>query len=155
MFSIDRADVGDIEGLVSLETKLFVEDAGVHDAFVDVTWPAREGHADFNRLLSNPDALVLIARELDTIVGHLVAYTAKSSPTRRAAKFAELRSLYVEKEWRRRGVGQQLVRAFVDWARNERCDAAHVDSYAANHAAERFYASVGFTSASVTRALQL
>ena len=71
---VDIAQADDLDDLVRLETGLFSEDAGEHDALVDIRWPERHARDDFIRLLSNESALVLVARYDDKVAGHLVGY---------------------------------------------------------------------------------
>jgi ribosomal protein S18 acetylase RimI-like enzyme len=155
MITVDPAAREDIVRLVELEAGLFREDAGRHDPFADTAWPAREGRQDFERLLANPQALVLVARDDVTVVGHLVGYLSESSPSRQPVTYGVLRSLYVEPAHRNSGVGSRLATAFVAWAQANGCAEAHVESYAANGGAQRFYARHGFEAVSVSRTLPL
>jgi GNAT superfamily N-acetyltransferase len=155
MTLVERAGINDIAALVALETKLFLEDAGQHDQYTDVTWPTREGHRDFERLLADPNALVLAARHGGEVVGYLDAYISESSPSRKPVRYAVLRSMYVNSDLRRQGVGHLLVERFTTWARSGGCVEAYVDSYVANGAAQNFYEQLGFTSRSLSRVLPL
>ncbi|MDO8364115.1 MAG: GNAT family N-acetyltransferase [Actinomycetota bacterium] len=154
MFIVGPATVDDIDTLVEQGAALFREDAGAFDTFIDFTWSAREGRADLERLLGSEDCLVLVARD-DEVIAHLVGYTHVASPTRLPVTYANLRSLYVEPSHRRRGVADQLTRAFVEWARVKGCAEALVDSYAANEPAQRLYERHGFAVRSTARALGL
>lgn len=155
MFTIEAATIEDLDVLVEQGGVLFVEDAGVYDTFIDFTWSAREGRADFERLIASDDCLVLVARAGTEAVAHLVGYTHAASPTRQKVTYANLRSLYVVPTSRRQGVGDALTRAFVAWARAEGCAEAHVDAYAANEPAQRLYERHGFVVRSTARALGL
>jgi len=150
MIVIEPADSDDVDTLVALESKLFVEDAGRHDRFADVTWPEREGHRDFSRLMADTACLVLVARDDSEVVGCLVGYLS-SSPTRQPVTYAVLRSLYIERDRRRQGIGHGLVDRFVSWARHKGCVEAHVESYTANGPAQEFYERQGFTPQSLSR----
>ena len=112
MTIVETAAQRDLEALVELEGLLFAEDAGVHDPHADVTWPTREGAADFQRLLADDNAVVLVARRSGSVVGLVVGHTAKSSPTRQPVTFGVLRSMYVRSDARGAGVGQRLTEAF-------------------------------------------
>jgi GNAT superfamily N-acetyltransferase len=68
---------------------------------------------------------------------------------------AVLRSLYVERDRRRQGIGHLLTERFVAWARENGCVEAHVESYTANGAAQQFYERHGFTPQSLSRVLPL
>jgi ribosomal protein S18 acetylase RimI-like enzyme len=155
MVSVEHAELDDIARLVELEEGLFTEDAGRHDPFADTAWPDREGRHDFERLLANPQALVLVARDGASVVGHLVAYVSESSSTRQPVTYGVLRSLYVDPERRNSSIGGELTEAFVAWARTKGCAEAHVDSYASNEGAQRFYERLGFEPRSLARALRL
>ena len=106
--SVERAQKADIDRLVELETRLFAEDAGVHDEFADVTWPAREGADDFRSLLSSSDFTVLVAREDHGVVGFVAGYRTPSSPSRQPVTYGVLRSTYVDRS--ARGNVQSLSR---------------------------------------------
>ena len=155
VITVALASEADLGRLVDLEAALFLEDAGRHDRFADVTWPRRDGRADFVRLIRDTDALVMVATIEDSVVGHLVAYLASSAPTRQPVTYAVLRSLYVEPANRNHGVGQMLTEQFLAWARRHQCVEAQVDSYSANTGAQRFYERIGFITRSVSLAMPL
>jgi ribosomal protein S18 acetylase RimI-like enzyme len=155
MITVEPATHDDLPMLVELEAALFREDAGRHDPFADTTWPDREGYQDFQRLLADPQALVLVARHGTTVVGHAVAYLSESSPTRVPVRYGVMRSLYVDDEHRNTAVGSQLTEVFIAWARTHGCAEAHVECYSANEGAQRFYARHGFQAVSLSRALLL
>lgn len=155
MIDVHQANPSEIDRLIELEGNLFVEDAGQHDPFADPTWPAREGRKDLEDLIASPDAIVLTALKSDDIVGLLVGYAQKSSPTRQPVEYAVLRTMFVAEPARRQGVGSALTDHFVAWARERGCAEAHVDHYAANTRAAALYERHGFEPRSVSRALPL
>jgi hypothetical protein len=61
MITIALAVADEIEQVVTLERKLFHEDAGVHSNYADVTWPEHEGRDDLQQLLADPASLVFVA----------------------------------------------------------------------------------------------
>lgn len=141
-------DVGEI---VRLESLLFVEDAGRHEPFADVTWPQRSGAADAAALIASPKSVVLLATEGDAAVGVLMAYAVPSAETRVPMSSAVLRTMYVDTAHRSAGVGGMLVDTFFEWARKQGCAEAQVNHYSANDAAGRFYARHGFAPHSLQR----
>ncbi|MDH3293904.1 MAG: GNAT family N-acetyltransferase [Acidimicrobiia bacterium] len=158
-FVVRPALTADLDHLVQLQDRLFAEDAGAHGAFVDLGWPLREGEADLSGLIESPDALVLIAtagREQPTDpAGILVGYVSKPTPTRLPVDFAVLRGLYVISPLRSAGIGGAMIEAFFDWATDRGCVEAHVEAYAANEGAQRFYQRHGFEVRSLSRARPL
>ncbi len=151
-FDIEVAVDSDVVEFVQLETRLFNEDAGVHEPQVDGSWPERQGSEDFFRLLADPGSVVLVARVGAELVGMLAGYTSAGSPTRPRSRSACLRSLYVDPSHRRAGVAAALVDRFVAWASAQNCTDVFVDSYAANEAARGLYERMGFEPLSVRRA---
>jgi len=155
MVEVSEATSSEIGQLVELESALFAEDAGRHDPFADTTWPSREGRQDFEDLMASPDCIVVAARRSGEVVGLVVGYAQKASPTRRPVEYAVLRSMYVAGSVRRQGVATLLTERFLDWARDRGCVEAHVDHYAANFEAAALYEQCGFEARSVSRALSL
>lgn len=151
MISVDRAGAADVAAVVDLQIALFREDAGVHEALVDLSWPVREGRRDIEHLLALPDAVVLVARDSPDAIGFLVGYLSQASASRVPHSYAVLRSLYAVASHRRRRAAGLLVQEFLSWARERGCVEARVDSYAANDPAQRFYERLGFAARSVTR----
>jgi GNAT superfamily N-acetyltransferase len=155
MIEVIEATSSEIDVLVDLEAALFLEDAGRHDPYSDPTWPDREGRKDFEDLIASPDGIVLAARTSGDLVGLLAGYATKASPTRQPVEYAVLRTMYIARRARRAGAATMLTDRFLDWARTRGCVEAHVDHYAANHAAAAFYERCGFEPRSVSRALTL
>ena len=155
MTSVEIANQNDVGALVELEARLFAEDAGVHDPHADVSWPEREGAADFQRLLADDKSVVLVARLDGQVVGHVAGYRSQSSPTRQSVTVGVLRSMYVRSSARGAGVGRRLTEAFIDWARDQGCIEVHVDSYFENAPARRLYERSGFAARSVSHVRRL
>lgn len=148
---IRHAVTVDVEEIVRLESQLFVEDAGRHEPFADVTWPQRAGAADAVACIESPISVVLLATTGDAAIGILMAFAAPSSETRLPMTSAVVRTMYVDAAHRSVGIGSLLVDAFFDWAREQGCTEAQVNHYVANDAAGRFYARHGFTPHSTQR----
>jgi GNAT superfamily N-acetyltransferase len=155
MIEVVEATSPDIDRLVDLEAALFLEDAGRHDPYSDPNWPAREGRKDFEDLIASPGGIVLAARSSGDLIGLLAGYATKASSTRQPVEYAVLRTMYVAHRARREGAATMLTDRFLDWARTRGCAEAHVDHYAANHAAAALYERCGFEPRSVSRALEL
>ena len=155
MIDIREATAADATAAVGLEARLFVEDAGVHDPHADVTWPSREGAADFAALVDGEESTVLLAWDGEVAVGLLMAYIAASGSTRQPIRSAVLRTMYVAESYRRHGVGGALIERFVEWARDAGCAEAHVNHFAANAPAGALYGRHGFEPRSLERVLSL
>lgn len=138
----------DMDALLESVAGLFREDSGQHDSLVDPGWPARDGAAYYAGLRTDPACLLVLARDGDRVIGHLVGRLTGPSSIRTGG-LAVLEGMRVAPDARRAGVGSLLVRHFLDWAREGGAAQASVTAYAANHAAQRFYARHGFIPKSV------
>lgn len=146
---IVAADKEDVEELVRLNTRLFLEDAGIRDSHTDTSWPAKHGREHFLGLLSRNDAVCLLAWSSAEAVGYLAGYVSEAAPLR-PVRVAELQSMYVEGSERGRGVGARLVQGFFAWARGRKVGRASVTAYAANGRAVCFYRRLGFVDRGVS-----
>lgn len=143
------AGLEEVEDLVRLNGRLFVEDAGVRDTQADISWPARHGREHFTGLLSRGDAVCLVARSDGEALGYLAGYV-RGATALRPVRVAELQSMYVVERARGRGLGGRLAEEFFGWARNHGVGRVSVTAYAANGGALRLYRRLGFGERSVT-----
>jgi GNAT superfamily N-acetyltransferase len=139
----------DIDALVTSVAALFTEDAGQHDTAVNLDWPAREGAGYYSSMVGDQACLLVLAREGDRVIGHLVGKLSGPGSTR-AGCLAVLESMRVAPDARRAGTGSLLVRHFLTWARECGAQHASVTAYAANDTAQRLYQRHGFAPKSVT-----
>ena len=151
---IRPATAEDVPDLVGTSAALFAEDGAARDRLRDPRWPRRHGAAWLSGLITNPNALVLVAVAEGDVAGHLVGLFTAPSEMWRGAQ-AELVSMYVVRDLRNRGVGSGLVARFTAWARERGATRARVTAYAANEAAVRFYRRHGYTPLSVVLATDL
>ncbi|GAA4038848.1 GNAT family N-acetyltransferase [Nonomuraea soli] len=168
MISIERATNDDIDEFLRSAIALVAEDAGRHDPdATDLGWADRSGRAYAEGALSgrayaegalsgrayaegalSGDNVVLLARDGQTVVGHLVGRLVGPGNVH-PIRGAELESIHVYPEHRGGGAGTLLAEAFLEWAARHGAVRASVTAYAANEAALRFYARHGFTARSV------
>lgn len=142
------ATAEDTEAFLASAVALVSTDAGRFDAqATDVGWAARSGAAYAAGALSG-DNVVLLARDGDTVMGHLVGRLYGPSSVH-PVRGAELESVHVYPEHRGTGIGSRLIEAFLAWAAQRGAVRASVTAYAANEAALRFYARHGFAVRSV------
>lgn len=151
---MDAAGREDLDAVVESVAGLFREDAGTNDRTVNVDWPAREGADYYGSLLGEEDCLLAVARDGERVVGHLIGKLDGPDSYRRQ-RVAVLESIRVQPEHRDAGVGTLLVQHFLEWARDRDAVQAGVCAYAANGAAQRFYARHGFAPMTTTLRLSL
>lgn len=151
---IRTAESTDVPSLVKSATRLFQEDAGVHDPTMNVSWPEEDGEPYYAKAVSDPSALCLLAEDHGEVVGHLIGRFQASSSLR-LVHSGVLESLRVSPTHRGRGVGTDLAKSFVDWATSRGATRATVTAFAANERAVRFYERHGFQAQSTVLAMTL
>ena len=139
----------DLDDFVASVIGLFAEDAGTHDAAMDVSWPVREGRDYYGGLLDDRTCLLAVARDADRVVGHLVGKLLEPDSLR-LHRIAVLESMRVDPAHRGRGVGSRLIDHFFGWAREREAQQASVSAFAANTGAQRLYQRHGFTPMTIT-----
>ena len=138
-----RAEVEGVSDIVRLSSALFREDAGRRDPRANLNWPREEGQEYFAGLVASTGSLCLLAEVGGEVVGYL-AGRVEEETTLRPWRVAELESMYVQGEYRSRGVGARLVGGFLEWAGLQGAERASVTAYATNGRAIRFYERAGF-----------
>lgn len=144
-FRTRRATIDDLDGIMAIETSVFVTDA----------W-SREGMA---HELASPDGWYLVAEaeaeagaETDTgdetgadtgIVGYAGLLALPGAPD------ADVQTIAVVPGARRHGLGRTLMSAMIDEARRRRVREVFLEVRADNPGAQRLYASLGFESIAV------
>ena len=138
-FRTRRATIDDLDGIMALETSVFITDA----------W-SREGMA---HELASPDGWYLVAEagaeagaDADTetgIVGYAGLLALPGAPD------ADVQTIAVVPGARRHGLGRTLMTAMIDEARRRRVREVFLEVRADNPGAQRLYASLGFESIAV------
>jgi ribosomal-protein-alanine N-acetyltransferase len=91
---------------------------------------------------SHPDDAL---REPHAILGFAIGAVQRSAKEREA----ELESVVVEPEWRRRGVGRLLCTAVLDWAAGQGAEIVRLEVRAHSAGPQALYRQLGFTVAGV------
>jgi GNAT superfamily N-acetyltransferase len=138
--TVRQADDGDVEGVAAAVESLLVELGG--------RTPSRaEMEAEVQALLDDPQGgSVLIAEADGKIVGVLTASWQRAIHV--PGVYATVQDLWVDEDWRSRGVGAELVEAIASQARSRGVSRLEVglprESFAAIASTESFYRRNGF-----------
>ena len=107
--------------------------------------------ADYEAILLAARSDLLVRCGLVALSGaNLVGFAAASWLRQEIA--AELEALFVERPYRRRGIGGGLIGACIAWAANAGASAIRLEVRASNAAALALYHRHGFSAAGVRRA---
>ena len=138
--TVREAGAGDVEGVATAVASLLAELGG--------RMPSRaEMEAEVQALLDDPQGgSVLLAEADDKIVGVLTASWQRAIHV--PGVYATVQDLWVDEDWRSRGVGAELVEAIASQARSRGVSRLEVglprETFAAIASTESFYKRNGF-----------
>lgn len=89
--------------------------------------------------LANPNFLVMVARHDEVIVGGLTVYVL--SPYYSEKAYAYIFDLAVRREYQRKGIGKQLIRALNEYCRANNVEEVFVQADVVDYYALDFYRS--------------
>ena len=147
---IRRAAAGDFDAVVCLDRELFASDR-TYDATLDPGWTlSAAGRTFFRERIEGTDGVCFVAEAGGERLGYLCGAATEAEDFRTVRRIAELECMYVSPGARGRRIGERLVRAFLDWAREEGVERVRVVACAANAGAIRFYRRLGFADYDLT-----
>jgi len=92
--------------------------------------------------LSNNESVIFIAMDNDIPAGFTQLYPKYSSV--RASKNWILNDLYVDVAYRKRGIGEALIKTAMDFAKSQGAAFVQLETAVDNYAAQRLYEAMGF-----------
>jgi ribosomal protein S18 acetylase RimI-like enzyme len=135
-------DMSDVQQL-SLQAFQHEYDHGFN-RHLNLHWPRSAGaQALFRRLIEQEDSLRLVAVRGTETVGYLAGHLGDVGPQHVGGRTALLRGLFVSAHLRRRGIGEQLVRRFLAWARDQQVAGISVAVAPMNEPALALYRKLG------------
>ena len=153
--SIRRAKQRDIETIQEFGSKLLNYERNNFDSSLDSDW-AFSDEAKIKYLDAIQNKYVSIAEADGRPIGFLIGsiIEPKTSDARQI-KQAYLQNLYVDEDFRKTGIGKDLVENFKEYCRNEGVKRLNVSVLAANEVAVNFYNIVGFKPRSLNLSQEL
>ncbi len=108
---------------------------------------ADDAEADYReslrQSLRDQSQRVLVARVDEEIVGCIQADFRKILIFRRSER-GFIYNLYVQRMWRRRGIGRHLMEKAIDWLQTSGAEMIFLNVAGGNDEAQRFYERLGF-----------
>jgi GNAT superfamily N-acetyltransferase len=105
-------------------------------------------------LAGSSHAFLFVAEYEGRTIGFASGELRESSPTFRSKTWASVDDVFVEPDYRNRGVGRALVEGVKAWAKERGADGISLQVAAANERARRFYEDLGFREVSVYEVLE-
>jgi GNAT superfamily N-acetyltransferase len=99
---------------------------------------------DLDALLTRPDACLLVAVDGGQVIGSGYARLAAAEPFLQHAHYAHLGFMYVEPDYRGRGINAQIIAGLKLWAGAQGVTELRLKVYAPNAPARQAYEKFGF-----------
>ena len=97
------------------------------------------------------DGVYVAYAKKDKPIGYVFGYLQNPKGKIRSTNILILEALYVEKEYRKQGVGKHLLQAFENWTKEKYEDYVIEITYInANKNAQKFYESMGYKTVKTT-----
>jgi len=131
----------DLEKIQELNSKLFRNEIDKYDDTLDPLWTTSAGGEEyFRNRIAGTGGCVFVAKNDEIIVGYIAGGLADAPAHRKLrGHLAELENMFVEDEFRSRGVGSMLIEAFLDWCKKNKCERVKVVASASNMDGIKFY----------------
>lgn len=144
-FIFRKATTKDLKDTLRLNSELCKKEYREFDKTQNLDWTyGKEGRKFFREKIIKKNSFVWVAEKRRKVIGYLSGGMAKRIPWRKKAQYAYLGSIFIEKEFRERGLGAALVKNFIDWCKKKRVNYISVATLAKNKSAIDFYRHSGF-----------
>ena len=139
--------------------RLYIEMTAYHAErdlrYADSETATREAAHFFEGWLRHPRALLAVAEVGGAAAGFGLITLQKPHLAMANVATARLDLLAVGAEFRRRGIGTQIVNALLAWAKKQGAERVFVAHAAQNPAAGAFWSSFGFVDFAIVRSLEI
>lgn len=142
---IRHASETDLQEIVKLSEKLGRDESAM-DSMVS---PLPSEFQNPNWILKNirgENTVVFVAEIDGKIVGYSLGWV--SQPWSYKAKRGYICDCFVEKSYRRRGIGKALVKAMLEWFKNKGVECVEADIYSSNTPSLALFRGLGFKEVS-------
>jgi GNAT superfamily N-acetyltransferase len=142
--NIRKATLKDLKRIQELNLMLFKKEHEEYDKLLDLDWTFGEvGTKALKENIAGEDSCTFVA-ENEEIIGYLsCGIKTDAEDYRKLPKMAELDSMFILKEHRKKGIGKQLYEAFIKWAKEKDAKIIRVEASAGNEEGIEFYKKMG------------
>ena len=142
----------------AVAARLWMLSAEEHTAHDRVYETAPGAEKTMRRFLAdvahNGYSFLFVAAVGDTTVGFISGELRQGSPAFLPKTWASVDDVFVEPEYRNRGMGRALLQSVQDWAQERGADGISLQVAAANVRGRKFYEDLGFREISVYKVLE-
>lgn len=154
MMIIKKATLSDLKSVQELNYKLFDFERNNFDPLLNMKWTLSEkGEIFFKRLIEHGTVWVAVNND-----GRLIGYLAGDivdEPSCTTRAFAKLKNIYIDKEYRRKGIGKKLLEKFKTYCIGRNIREIRVTTNSKNAVASEFYRNNGFDDFEITYRIRI
>ena len=143
--NLRKANIDDLPSLLKMEQSI-IDSERPYDAYIkdkDVSY------YDLPELISSDDSLVVVLESSEGAVGCGYAQIRDSKPCHLHDQHCYLGFIYLESEYRGKGLGQKILSALKEWGIAKGMQHFQLGVYSDNAGAIRAYEKAGFKQVSV------
>jgi GNAT superfamily N-acetyltransferase len=141
---VRRAKRSDIDGIL----EVWKEHMDFHSEIYPLFARAEDGHVRFAEFLSkhwnDPDWALFVADEEGAIVGYCLATILDYPPVFHIRNFGFIQDMAVSAEFRRRGIGTELLERLVVWFKEQGVRRVELQALIGNEVSQSFWSKRGF-----------
>jgi len=131
------------------------EEHTAHDRIYETASGAEKTMRRFLADVANSGySFLFVAAAGDRTVGFISGELRQGSPTFLPRTWASVDDVFVEPDYRNRGMGRALLQSVSDWAQERGADGISLQVAAANARGRKFYEDLGFREISVYQVLE-
>jgi GNAT superfamily N-acetyltransferase len=150
---IRTANIEDLKFIQDLNYKLFDLEYNNFDPALNMNWTFSEtGENYFKELIKN--GTIWVAEDNNKIIGYLAGNT-KGTPSYATKTLAELDNLYIDEEYRKKGIGKKLIEEFKKYCILQGIKEIKVIASYKNINAREFYKNNDFDDFEITYKMKL
>ena len=137
IIEIRKATLKDLKAIQNLNTELFKYDYK-HDKTLNLKWP-QKNLSYYKQSIIGKNSFAAVAAIDGKIVGYFIGSIGPTEDYRKLKKIAEMDNMFVIKKYRGQGIGNDLVNAFLKWAKSKKAPRVRAVASAGNKGATNFY----------------
>jgi len=141
---IRRATPSDVQAIVDMWRKLIQYHALKSKYFEPVPDAEVKFEKYLRGLMGKKGASVFVAQDYDKLVGCLVARVSEDPPVCKIRRKGVITDVFVERGYRKRGIGGKLVKRALEWFREQNLQFAELSVYVKNISGKIFWKRMGF-----------
>ncbi|MBD2196686.1 MULTISPECIES: GNAT family N-acetyltransferase [Calothrix] len=153
---IRNATPADVPKVLPMVAKI----CALHDAWDSAKYgflpnPEQRYQNWLGRLANSERSVFLVTEDAENLVAFLVATVEREIPIYRLQEYAFIHDLWVEPEYRQKGVAKQMVMQAVETFAQMGVKQIRLDTAAINEAARKLFASCGFRISTIEMLIEI